>query len=147
DNGRPESPQTFLSCLPMTAYNAVTSVETEACRRLIGLLQSRPGGSRLEQVFWAASGSEAIQKALWTALARGPGRDIILCTRYRFHGKKGLAGAVTGSETDTGRDGRVQFISFPMTECADLSMRDQSFDPAPYRRELEALEHKYGRIG
>src|SRR5262249_31131104 len=81
-NGRPEAPQTFLSCLPMTAYNAVTSVETEACRRLIGLLQSRPGGSRLEQVFWAASGSEAIQKALWTALARDPGRDIILATRY-----------------------------------------------------------------
>ena len=28
------------------------------------------GGTRMEQVLWAASGSEAIQKALWAALAR-----------------------------------------------------------------------------
>jgi len=78
----------YFSCLAMTAYNAVTSVETEACRRLIGLLQSRPGGKRLEQVLWAASGSEAIQKALWAALARDDGRGISLATRYGFHGKK-----------------------------------------------------------
>ena len=42
-----------------------------------------------------------------------PGRDMILATRYGFHGKKGLAGAVTGSETDHERDPRVRFISFP----------------------------------
>src|SRR5438105_9223538 len=52
----------YFSALPLTAYNAVTPVETEACRRLIELLQSCPGGKRLEQVLWAASGSEAIQK-------------------------------------------------------------------------------------
>ena len=54
----------------MTAYNAVTGVEVEAMRRLVETLQSRPGGSRMEQILWAASGSEAIQKALWAALAR-----------------------------------------------------------------------------
>src|SRR6266481_1058310 len=34
----------FFPALPMTAYNAVTGVETEAIRRLTGVLQSRPGG-------------------------------------------------------------------------------------------------------
>src|SRR5438105_5047619 len=75
-------PASFFSALPMTAYNAVTEVETEASRRLIELLQSRPGGRRLEQVFWAASGSEGIQKALWAALARDPDRQMIIATRY-----------------------------------------------------------------
>ena len=70
---------------------------------------------------WAASGSEAIQKALWAALARDRTRDMILATRFGFHGKKGLAGAVTGSENDRERDPRVRFITFPTTECADVS--------------------------
>jgi 4-aminobutyrate aminotransferase-like enzyme len=129
----------------MTAYNAVTNVETEASRRLIALLQRRPGGRRLQQVMWAASGSEAIQKALWAALARDGARDIILATRHGFHGKKGLAGAVTGCETDHDRDPRVRFISFPMTECADVSLRDSHFDPLCYRQELEHLREKFGR--
>src|SRR5438876_715730 len=46
----------FFSALPMTAYNAVTPIEVEASRRLIDLLQGRPGGKRMEQVLWAASG-------------------------------------------------------------------------------------------
>src|SRR5207245_10936148 len=66
-------------------------------------------------------------------------------TRYGFHGKKGLAGAVTGCETDHDRDPRVRFISFPMMECADVSLRDQPFDPTPYHKELEALRRQYGR--
>jgi 4-aminobutyrate aminotransferase-like enzyme len=137
----------YFNALPMTAYNAVTPVETEASKRLAQLLQSRPGGARLEQVMWAASGSEAIQKALWAALARDKSRDLIVATRYGFHGKKGLAGAVTGSETDKDRDPRVRFISFPMAECADVSLRDKPFDPASYRRELEALKQQLnGRI-
>jgi 4-aminobutyrate aminotransferase-like enzyme len=135
----------FFDALPLTAYNAVTSVETEASRRLVALLQSRPGGKRLDQVMWAASGSEAIQKALWTALARDPARDVILATRYGFHGKKGLAGAVTGCETDHDRDPRVRFLSFPMDECRDVSLRDAPFDPAQYRKELEALRYQFGR--
>ncbi len=135
----------YFSALPMTAYNAITPVETEASRRLIALLQSRLGGKRLEQVLWSASGSEAIQKALWAGLARDRTRDLILATRFGFHGKKGLAGAVTGCETDRERDPRVRFISFPMQECADVSLRDRPFDPAPYRQELEALKSQFGR--
>jgi 4-aminobutyrate aminotransferase-like enzyme len=135
----------FFPALPMTAYNAITPVETEASRRLVALLQDRPGGRCLEQVMWAASGSEAVQKALWAALARDRGRDIILATRYGFHGKKGLAGAVTGCETDHDRDPRVRFIGFPMAECADVSLRQRPFDPALYRRELEALRGQLGK--
>ncbi|HEY7154315.1 MAG TPA: aminotransferase class III-fold pyridoxal phosphate-dependent enzyme, partial [Gemmataceae bacterium] len=135
----------YFTALPFTAYNAVTPIEIDATQKLIEILQGRPGGRRLQQVMWAASGSEAIQKALWAALARDRTRDVILATRYGFHGKKGLAGAVTGSETDRDRDPRVRFLSFPMAECADVSQRGQSFDPTPYRRELDALLHQFGR--
>jgi 4-aminobutyrate aminotransferase-like enzyme len=139
------APGEAIPAPPLNAYNAVTPVEMEASRRLADLLQSRPGGKRLQQVMWAASGSEAIQKALWAALTRDKTRDIIIATRFGFHGKKGLAGAVTGSETDKERDPRVRFISFPMAEYLDVSMRDQPLDPTPYRRELEALKHQFGR--
>jgi 4-aminobutyrate aminotransferase-like enzyme len=135
----------YFPAQPMTAYNAVTTVETEASKRLVELLQSRPGGKWLERVMWAASGSEAIQKALWAALARDPARDMIVATRYGFHGKKGLAGAVTGCETDHDRDPRVRFISFPMTECVDVSCRDRPFDATLYRKELDALRYQFGR--
>src|SRR5258707_852680 len=46
------APKGYFSAVPLTAYNAVTEVEIEATRRLIGLLRSRPGGERLEQVLW-----------------------------------------------------------------------------------------------
>jgi 4-aminobutyrate aminotransferase-like enzyme len=141
----PPSPAGYFSSLPLTAYNAITPVEVEASRRLIDLLRGRRGGSRMEQVLWAASGSEAIQKALWASLARDRDRDIILATRFGFHGKKGLANAVTGSENDRERDPRVRFTSFPMDECRDVSMRERMFDPAPYRRELELLQQQLGR--
>jgi 4-aminobutyrate aminotransferase-like enzyme len=143
-----KGPGDFFDAVPLTAYNAVTAADVEASRRLTEVLQSRPGGRRLQQVMWAASGSEAIQKALWAALARDHARDMILATRHGFHGKKGLAGAVTGSETDKDRDPRVRFFGFPMTECGDVSLRDCPFDPAPYRRELEALKQQFGaRLG
>jgi 4-aminobutyrate aminotransferase-like enzyme len=135
----------YFEAPPLTAYNAVTPLEIDASRRLVELLQGRPGGRRLEQVMWAASGSEAIQKALWAALARDRSRDVILATRHGFHGKKGLAGAVTGSEADRERDPRVRFVAFPTSECADVSMRNKPFDPAPYRRELDALAQQFGR--
>ncbi len=141
----PPAPPGYFSALPMTAYNAVTPLEVEASRRLVEVLQGRAGGQRLQQVMWAASGSEAIQKALWAAQARDRARDVILATRHGFHGKKGLAGAVTGSEADRERDPRVRFIGFPRAECADVSMRDRPFDATPYRQELEALLHQFGR--
>jgi 4-aminobutyrate aminotransferase-like enzyme len=97
----------------------------------------------LEQVMWAASGSEAVQKALWSALKFQPGRSMILATRFGFHGKKGLAGAVTGSEKDSERDPRVRFISFPMDECASVERRQRPIDLARYEQELQqiAAEH------
>ncbi len=135
----------FFAASALTAYNAVTCLETHASERLAEVLQSRPGGGRLEQIMWAASGSEAVQKALWAAPARDKSRDMIVATRYGFHGKKGLAGAVTGSENDKERDARVRFISFPMSECADVSMRERAFDSGPYLDELEALKKQFGR--
>ena len=134
----PEGPGYFES-VPLTTYNAMAGIEADAVRRLVANLQSRPGGKRLEQIMWAASGSEAIQKALWASLAVDTGRDLVLATRDGFHGKKGLAEAVTGSERDKNRDPRVRFISFPKDECRDLSLRDAPFDPAPYRAELDAI--------
>jgi 4-aminobutyrate aminotransferase-like enzyme len=135
----------YSAAMPMTAYNAVTPVEVDASARLLKALQKSPGGKRMEQVMWAASGSEAIQKALWVGQARDRTRPMILATRFGFHGKKGLANAVTGSETDAERDPRVRFISFPMAECADVAMRDAKFDPAPYQKDLDALLHQFGR--
>jgi 4-aminobutyrate aminotransferase-like enzyme len=132
----------------MTAYNAITPIEVRATRMLLETVRSCPGGSRLDQVLWAASGSEAVVKALWAGMALDRNRDMILATRHGFHGKKGLAGAVTGSEHDRERDPRVRFIGFPMHECRDLSMRDQPFDPSPYRAELDALWRQFGmRLG
>ncbi len=100
--------------------------------------------ARCEQVMWAASGSEAIQKALWAALDRRAGEDIILSTRHGFHGKKGLAGAVTGSEKDKDRDPRVRFLRFPMEECINVHRRREPLDVAPYAAELESLKREFG---
>src|SRR5262249_53059606 len=86
-------PAGYCPALPLTAYNAITPVEAAASQRLIDLLRGRPGGGRMQQVLWAASGSEAIQKALWAAMARDNTRPMIVATRHGFHGKKGLAGA------------------------------------------------------
>jgi 4-aminobutyrate aminotransferase-like enzyme len=144
---RLDEEQPYFPALPMNAYNAITPVEAAATRRLTELLQSCPVGRRMEQVLWAASGSEAIQKALWAALARDRSRTTIIATRYGFHGKKGLAGAVTGSETDAERDARVRFVSFPMAECRDVNLRGAPFDGAPYHKELQAVRQQTeGRI-
>lgn len=144
-NGHASAAGDYIAAVPMTAYNAVTHIEAEASRRLVEVLRGCKGGSRMEQVMWAASGSEAIQKALWAAQARDRTRPMILATRFGFHGKKGLANAVTGSETDAERDPRVRFFGFPMKECDDVALRNDPFDPAPYRRELDALHHQFGR--
>lgn len=134
----------FCEAVTLTSYNAVTPIEAEASQRLVASLRSQPGGARMEQVVWAASGSEAIQKALWTALAQQEGKDIILATRSGFHGKKGLANAVTGSEKDRDRDPRVRFLRFPTEECASIEKRRQPLDLAPYEAELNALADEYG---
>jgi 4-aminobutyrate aminotransferase-like enzyme len=134
----------FCEAVPLTAYNAVTEIEVQACERLLANMRAQPGGGRMEQVLWAASGSEAIQKALWACLAVNRNRDLILATRYGFHGKKGLAGAVTGSEQDKERDPRVKFIGFPRDECIDVDRRRQPIDLEPYRMELEKISQQHG---
>ena len=96
----------FTSAVTLSAYNAITELEARATERLLVNLRAQPGGGRMEQVVWAATGSEAIQKSLWACLSRREGADIILATRHGFHGKKGLAGAATGCETDKERDAR-----------------------------------------
>jgi 4-aminobutyrate aminotransferase-like enzyme len=138
-------PGAFFSAVTMTAYNALTPIEAQAVERLVRNVQSWPGGQLLDTVMWAASGSEAIQKALWACLHRDETRDLIIATRYGFHGKKGLAGAVTGSETDHDRDPRVKFISFPMREIDDVSKYGQPIDLKPYRQELDDLWTAYGQ--
>ena len=82
----------------ITLAVATALMEIEANRRLLASLHRTPLGKRLEQVLWSASGSEGIQKALWSCLAFQKDRDVILATRHGFHGKKGLAEAVTGDE-------------------------------------------------
>ena len=85
-----------------------------------------------------------MQKALWACLHANPARDIIVATRHGFHGKKGLAGAVTGSEHDPDRDPRVKFISFPRDEIDDLSSVSEDIDLAKYAAELTALQDEFG---
>ena len=134
----------FCPAVTLNAYNSLTEVEALATERLVACLRRERGGARCEQVMWAASGSEAIQKALWAAMDRRPGENIILSTRYGFHGKKGLAGAVTGSEQDPERDPRVKFISFPREECINLERRKHPIDLGPYKAELDSLWKQHG---
>jgi len=134
----------YAEALALTAYNAVTEIEATAVERLLENLAGCPGGDRLDSVCWAASGSEAIQKALWACLHLRPDRDTILATRYGFHGKKGLAGAVTGCETDHDRDPRVRFISFPMSDWDDADRYGEELDLTTYREELEQAWDELG---
>jgi len=127
----------YSSMIPLTAYNAVTELEVMCSERLLNNMRAAVGGGRMEQVLWAASGSEAIQKSLWASMRRTPGRDMILATRRGFHGKKGLADAVTGSEDDPDRDPRVRFIPFPIEQCRDVQTRREPLDLAPYQAELD----------
>lgn len=135
----------YVPAVAMTAYNGITEVETNAVQRLLANLKKSPGSNRLNTIVWAASGSEAIQKALWACLARDRTRDMIIATRFGFHGKKGLANAVTGSERDPERDPRVKFISFPMDEILDAGFKDDAVNLDRYRQELDDLWRQFGR--
>src|SRR5688572_5160568 len=134
----------YCDAVTLTSYNAITELEAQASERLLQNMRNQPGGARMEQVLWSASGSEGIQKAIWTAMSRKPGSNMILATRNGFHGKKGLAGAVTGSEKDKERDARVRFISFPMEECQSVTKRCEKLDLSKYKAELDAI---YAELG
>ncbi len=143
--GTPATANEYIAAVPLTAYNAMTEIEGLAVQRLLKNMRASSGGSRMESVMWSASGAEAVQKALWACLGRDTSRDIIIATRYGFHGKKGLAGAVTGAEADKDRDPRVKFISFPREEVDDISQLEALPDLSLYRQELEALWSAHGR--
>jgi 4-aminobutyrate aminotransferase-like enzyme len=134
----------YFEAVTMTAYNGMTEIEAEATRRLLKSIKNSPGSEKLDTVMWAASGSEGVIKSLWACLYRDHDRDMILATRHGFHGKKGLAGAVTGSEDDHWRDPRVKFIGFPRDEYDDCSVYGTEIDLAPYRQELEQLWEEHG---
>lgn len=134
----------YFEATPLTAYNAVTPIETLAVERLLASVRQTDFGAKFDMICWAASGSEAVQKALWACLNRDPQRNLIIATRYGFHGKKGLANAVTGSEKDPERDARVKFIGFPMHEIDDVSRYDETLDLSPYRDELTVLWNEHG---
>lgn len=99
----------YYKQLPRNTYNMISPVQVEVSKRLIESF----GYSKAQKILWAASGSEGIQKAIWSALHRYPERHIIVATRHGFHGKKGLAADVTG---DTSPNPNVRWISFPMGE-------------------------------
>ncbi len=113
--------------LPLNAYNMVVPIEVEASERIVKSMKS----PKAQKILWAASGSEGIQKAIWAAQHRHPERKIIVATRGGFHGKKGLAGDVTGEKS---ANRNVRWISFPMQEN-----RPKSF----YQAELDALAKKH----
>lgn len=117
----------YSAGLPRSSYNMLTPIEVEAAERLLRAMNSE----KAQQLLWAASGSEAIQKALWCARARRPERPIMLATRRGFHGKKGLAGDVSGEESP---NPDVRFISFPTSD-------DDT--PEPFEAELEELAKNY----
>jgi 4-aminobutyrate aminotransferase-like enzyme len=119
--------QQYSEGLPRNAYNMVTAIEVEASERLVASMPS----PKAQKILWAASGSEGIQKAMWAAQHKHPDRPIMLATRHGFHGKKGLAGDVTGSES---KNPNVRFISFPMYEEKPASF---------YRDELDALAKEF----
>ncbi|REJ86441.1 MAG: aminotransferase class III-fold pyridoxal phosphate-dependent enzyme [Planctomycetota bacterium] len=135
----------YFEAVTLTSYNAVTEIEVDAAKRLLASMRSTASGAKLDTVLWAASGSEAVQKALWACLHRDEERDLILATRHGFHGKKGLAGACTGSEKDRDRDPRVKFISFPMDEVDDFDKPADEIDLSKYQGELDALWSEHGR--
>ncbi|HOQ88898.1 MAG TPA: aspartate aminotransferase family protein [Candidatus Hydrogenedentes bacterium] len=96
---------------PRNAYNTITPIQVEASSMLLkSLSESNP---RMEKLLWAASGSEAIQKAMWCALHRYPDWPYMLASKGGFHGKKGLAADITG---DSSANPFVRMFSFPLDD-------------------------------
>ncbi len=117
----------YYQQLPRNTYNMISPVQVDASRRLIESF----GYSKAQKILWAASGSEGVQKAMWSALHRYPDRHIIVATRHGFHGKKGLAADITG---DSSPNPNVRWISFPMGE-----KHEKDF----YESELKQLWNTY----
>ena len=130
--GFEERYRAYCQHLPRTAYNMLTPIEVEAAERLLAASSDNPNAQR---VLWAASGSEAVQKAMWAAQHAHPERDILLATHGGFHGKKGLAGDVTGEHSP---NANVRWVPFPRNDDEPESYYREALD-------LLAQEHR-GRI-
>ena len=126
--------------LPRNAYNMFTPLEIRAAERLIESLNS----PKLQRVIWAASGSEGVIKAIWCAQHRYPDRPIMLATRGGFHGKKGLAGDVTGESSP---NPNVRFISYPMCDyCDGVDPKDKGKEEEERNRyDIPQSSEKNGR--
>ena len=111
----------YARFLPRSSYNMVSPIEVRAAERLIASTEL----SKAQRLLWAASGSEGIQKAMWAAMHKHPERPILLATRHGFHGKKGLAGEVTGFKS---ANPNVRFISFPMEDERPASFYEAELD-------------------
>lgn len=109
--------------LPRNTYNLLTPILVDAAEALLRSTERAEYG----RVLWAASGTEAVHKAMWTALRYQAPKRKIVATRGGFHGKKGLAADVTG-ETSNNPD--VLWITFP---------RNESVTAAQIQAELDAL--------
>ncbi|GIX06867.1 MAG: aspartate aminotransferase family protein [Candidatus Poribacteria bacterium] len=132
----------YTDGVPRNCYNAISPLEVEAAERLVCNLNH----PKLQKVLWADSGSAGIIKAIWAAQRARPEKHILIATRHGFHGKKGLAGDVTG---DWSPNPNVRFISFPMYEVRDVSLlpsaeagKDRLL--GPYAQELEQLKVEHG---
>ena len=127
---------------PRNCYNAVSPLEPEAARRLVRNMDS----PKMEKVLWADSGSAAVIKAIWAAQHARPERRTLLATRAGFHGKKGLAGDVTGTESG---NPDVRFLSFPRGEVRDIDMLPETEANGetlrqPYLDELNRAKEERG---
>ncbi len=132
---RPRSPHITRSrrwkCRPPSAWwpACARSLAAAACSKCCGLQPAAKRSKRRSGRRWRGR----------------PGSDVILATRYGFHGKKGLAGAVTGTERDADRDPRVRFLSFPTRECESVARRREPLDLTAYEKELNGLAAEYGQ--
>jgi 4-aminobutyrate aminotransferase-like enzyme len=129
---------------PRNAYDTFTPLEVEAAERLIDHLDS----PKLQRIIWAATGSEGIIKAMWCAQHRYSDRPTMVATRGGFHGKKGLAGDVTGETSD---NPNVRFISFPMCDnCQEVEGAEKGQEEicrSKYEEELANLQREFpGKI-
>ena len=105
---------------------------------------SSRAASRCEQVMLGRQRQRGRAKGPLGRCSTPARQDIILATRFGFHGKKGLAGAVTGSEQDKDRDPRVRFIDFPREGVRQPRAAEQPLDLEKYRQELDGLWKQFG---
>ena len=125
---RSEAAETrVLPAVPLTAYNARHRGRSRSLRAAARQPASAsPAAAAASKSCGRPAAAKRFKRRSGPRSIADPASDMILATRYGFHGKKGLAGAVTGSEQDAERDPRVRFISFPARGVHHRSTRRSS---------------------